>query len=64
MEAKKSDTEASDFTREEVERRALETARRLLATPKRKGACAKPRAPEPSGPAPATTTKNGGKART
>ena len=42
MDAKKPDTGASGFTKEEVERRALETARRVLATPKKP---AEPKAP-------------------
>jgi hypothetical protein len=42
MGAKKPGTGASDFTKEEVERRAREVARRVLATPKKP---AEPKAP-------------------
>ena len=42
MDAKKPDTGASEFSKEEIERRALETARRLLTTPKKP---AEPKAP-------------------
>lgn len=48
MDAKKPDTGASEFSKEEVERRALETARRMLNTPpKPKGGG--PRAPKVGG---------------